>query len=64
MDTCVAHLTLAIAELESGDDHSVEAVYANVSQSLEKAIGAGELSPRDQALVKAMWDNLFDKAKQ
>ncbi|EPY8967912.1 YfcL family protein, partial [Salmonella enterica] len=20
--------------------------------------------PRDQALVKAMWDNLFDKAKQ
>ncbi|VDY39470.1 YfcL protein [Salmonella enterica subsp. arizonae] len=30
------HLTLAIAELESGDDHSVEAVYANVSQSLEK----------------------------
>ncbi|VDZ77719.1 Uncharacterised protein [Salmonella bongori] len=23
-----------------------EAVYANVSQSLEKAIGAGELSPR------------------
>ncbi|HHP2959044.1 TPA: YfcL family protein, partial [Salmonella enterica subsp. enterica serovar Paratyphi A] len=21
-------------------------------------------SPRDQALVKAMWDNLFDKAKQ
>ncbi|EHS6724333.1 YfcL family protein [Salmonella enterica] len=58
------HLTLAMAELESGDDHSVEAVYANVSQSLEKAIGAGELSPRDQALVKAMWDNLFDKAKQ
>lgn len=34
------HLTLAIAELESGDDHSVEAVYANVSQSLEKAIGS------------------------
>lgn len=30
----------------------------------KKAIGAGELSPRDQALVKAMWDNLFDKAKQ
>lgn len=29
------HLTLAIAELESVDDHSVEAVYANVSQSLE-----------------------------
>ncbi len=36
-----------------------------LAKSLE-AIGAGELSPRvDQALVKAMWDNLFDrKAKQ
>ena len=45
------HLTLAIAELESGDDHSAQAVHTTVSQSLEKAIGAGELSPRDQALV-------------
>ncbi len=44
------HLTLAIAELESGDDHSAQAVHTTVSQSLEKAIGAGELSPRDQAL--------------
>ena len=43
------HLTLAIAELESGDDHSAQAVHTTVSQSLEKAIGAGELSPRDQA---------------
>lgn len=41
------HLTLAIAELESGDDHSAQAVHTTVSQSLEKAIGAGELSPRD-----------------
>ena len=56
------HLTLAVAELEGGDDHSAEAVYANVTSSLEKAIGAGELSPRAQALVKEMWDNLFQKA--
>ena len=39
---------LAIAELESGDDHSAQAVHTTVSQSLEKAIGAGELSPRCQ----------------
>lgn len=31
------HLTLAIAELESGDDHSAQAVHTTVSQSLEKA---------------------------
>ncbi len=35
-DTCVYYLTPATAELESGDDHSVEAAYANVSQSSEK----------------------------
>ncbi len=34
---------IAIAELESGDDHSAQAVHTTVSQSLEKAIGAGEL---------------------
>ncbi len=27
------HLTLAIAELESGDDHSAQAVHTTVSQS-------------------------------
>ena len=58
------HLTLAIAELESGDDHSAQAVHTTVSQSLEKAIGAGELSPRDQALVTDMWENLFQQASQ
>lgn len=57
------HLTLAIAELESGDDHSARR-YTTVSQSLEKAIGAGELSPRDQALVTDMWENLFQQASQ
>ncbi|EEV7680727.1 YfcL family protein [Escherichia coli] len=58
------HLTLAIAELESGDDHSAQAVHTTVSQSLEKVIGAGELSPRDQALVTDMWENLFQQASQ
>jgi YfcL protein. len=57
------HLTLAVAELEAGDDHSAQAVYEQVSHSLEKAIQAGELNPRDQALVLGMWDTLFQKAK-
>ncbi|UYU30919.1 YfcL family protein [Siccibacter colletis] len=56
------HLTLAVAELEAGDDHSPRAVHAKVTSSLEKAIHAGELSPRDQALVVGMWENLFQQA--
>lgn len=56
------HLTLAVAELEHGEDHSPEAVSAQVTTSLEKAILAGELSPRDQALVMGMWDTLFQQA--
>ncbi|MEO3990920.1 YfcL family protein [Pseudocitrobacter cyperus] len=58
------HLTLAVAELEEGDDHSAVAVSHNVTRSLEKAIQAGELSPRDQALVLGMWETLFQKAQQ
>ncbi len=58
------HLTLAVAELESGDDHTPQALHAKVTTSLQNAIHAGELSPRDQALVLAMWDNLFQQAKQ
>lgn len=57
------HLTLAVAELENGEDHSSDAVYAMVTRSLENAIHAGELSPRDQALVLSMWDNLFQQAR-
>ncbi|MEG1212209.1 MAG: YfcL family protein [Leclercia sp.] len=57
------HLTLAVAELEAGDDHSPEAVHVEVTRSLEKAILAGELSPRDQSLVLGMWDTLFQQAK-
>ncbi|EMF0717550.1 YfcL family protein [Citrobacter freundii] len=56
------HLTLAVAELEGGDDHSAHAVHASVTNSLEKAIDAGELSPRDQALVRDMWQSLFEQA--
>lgn len=57
------HLTLAfVAERWRGP--FAEALYANVTSSLEKAISAGELSPRDQALVKEMWDTLFQKATQ
>ena len=56
------HLTLAVADLEHGEDHSPEALHAAVSNSLEKAIQAGELSPRDQSLVQGMWDNLYQQA--
>ena len=56
------HLTLAVAELEGEGEHTAQAVHDKVTQSLEKAISAGELSPRDQALVKEMWDTLFQKA--
>lgn len=57
------HLTLAVADLESGDDHSAQALHNRVTVSLEKAIQAGELSPPDQALVLGMWDTLFQKAQ-
>ena len=56
------HITLAVASLEHSDDHSEDAVYASVSRSLDTAIQAGELSPRDQALVQKMWDDLFQQA--
>jgi hypothetical protein len=52
-----------VADLESGDDHSPEAVSARVTTSVEHAIQAGELSPRDQALVLSMWENLYQQAK-
>lgn len=57
------HLTLAVAELEHGDDRSPQALHEAVSGSLEKAIQAGELSPRDQSLVLGMWDNLYKQAE-
>lgn len=56
------HLTLAVAELEGGDDHSAKAINDQVVRSLEKAIGAGELSPPDQILVQGMWVSLYQRA--
>ncbi|MCF6692015.1 YfcL family protein [Raoultella terrigena] len=58
------HLTLAVAELEGGDDHSPQAISDQVTRSLEKAIGAGELSPPDQILVQDMWNKLYQQAKR
>ncbi len=57
------HLTLAVAELENSEDHSPENLYSTVTTSVETAIQAGELSPRDQALVMSMWENLYQQAK-
>ncbi len=58
------HLTLAVAEIEQSGEHTPEALKIVVSNSLQNAIAAGELSPRDQALVIGMWDNLFNQALQ
>jgi len=52
-----------VAELEGEGEHSADAVHSRVSQSLEKAISAGELSPPDQILVQGMWHNLYQQAK-
>ncbi|MBV4365610.1 YfcL family protein [Erwinia sp. BNK-24-b] len=57
------HLTLAVAEIEQKGEHTPEALQIQVLNSLETAIHAGELSPRDQALVLGMWDNLFMTAR-
>ncbi|EPC3523430.1 YfcL family protein [Citrobacter braakii] len=46
------HLTLAVAELDAGVDHSAEALYANVTSSLEKAISAACQSKRDILTTK------------
>ncbi|WP_437613767.1 YfcL family protein [Erwinia sp. V71] len=58
------HLTLAVAEVEASDQHTPQALKEQVEKSLQTAIEAGELSPRDQALVIGMWDNLFQQARQ
>ncbi|CAK9885482.1 MAG: hypothetical protein XXXJIFNMEKO3_01881 [Candidatus Erwinia impunctatus] len=57
------HLTLAVAELENTGLHSPEALQAQVANSLQNAIHAGELSPRDQILVVGMWETLFQQVK-
>lgn len=44
------HLTLAVAELEAGDDHSADAVHEEVTRSLEKAIQA-----RNSLRATSLW---------
>lgn len=56
------HITLAVSELELAGNDSQDALYHQVGHSLEKAIAAGELSPRDQALVIGLWDSLYQRA--
>ncbi len=58
------HLTLAVAEVEQSDNPAPEALQIQMQKSLQKAIAAGELSPRDQALVIGMWDTLFLQARE
>ncbi|WP_114193153.1 YfcL family protein [Edaphovirga cremea] len=57
------HLTLAVAEAEENGEHTTEALKRRAEISLDKAINAGELSPRDQALVRDMWENLYQTAQ-
>lgn len=57
------HLTLAVAEAEENGEHTAEALKRRAEISLDKAINAGELSPRDQALVRDMWENLYQTAQ-
>lgn len=53
------HLTVAVAEAEENGEHTAEALKVLVQKGLDKAIQAGELSPRDQVLVLGMWENLY-----
>ncbi|PWC15936.1 YfcL family protein [Brenneria corticis] len=57
------HLTVSVAEAEENGEHTLEALHARVSDSIDKAIKNGELSPPDQILVNRMWDNLFQQAR-
>ncbi|EIC84879.1 YfcL family protein [Serratia sp. M24T3] len=56
------HLTVSVAEAEAHGENTSEQLKARVQSSLDKAIQAGELSPRDQILVLGMWENLYQKA--
>ncbi|WP_410014177.1 YfcL family protein [Sodalis sp. C49] len=57
------HLTLAVAEAEENNEHTLEALHDRVQACLAKAIGNGELSPPDQVLVLGMWHRLYEQAK-
>jgi len=54
------HLTVSVADAEENGENSAEQLKVRVQDSLDKAIQAGELSPRDQVLVLGMWENLYD----
>lgn len=58
------HLTLAVAEAEELGEHTAQALYGRVCDSLQKAIKNGELSPPDQILVQGMWETLFQQAQE
>ncbi|MCG8708100.1 YfcL family protein [Brenneria sp. 4F2] len=58
------HLTVSVAEAEENGEHTPEALYARVNDSISTAIKNGELSPPDQALVNGMWETLFQQAKR
>lgn len=58
------HLTLAVAGVVQSGEHTPEALQIQVQNSLQNAIHAGELSPRDQVLVIEMWHRLFARARQ
>ncbi len=53
------HLTVAVADAEVQGEHSTDGLKTLVQQGLDKAIQAGELSPRDQVLVLGMWETLY-----
>lgn len=56
------HLTVSVAAAEENGEHTPEALYARVSDSIDNAIKNGELSPPDQVLVNEMWERLFQQA--
>ncbi|WP_409306893.1 YfcL family protein [Pectobacterium sp. B1J-3] len=57
------HLTVSVAEAEEQGEQTLEALHRRVSESIDKAIKNGELSPPDQILVNRMWDTLFQQAQ-
>lgn len=56
------HLTVSVADAEANGETTSEQLKARVQSSLDKAIQAGELSPRDQVLVVEMWEKLYQQA--
>ena len=53
------HITLAVAQAEAQGETDPQQLNSGVLSSLEQAIAAGELAPRDQVLVRSMWQTLF-----